>query len=160
MNLASRVRQNASMPNIAALLKSEISRVARKELRSELEPLKKASVQQRRTIAALRKQVDQMEKRLRQGAKRSNAVGEPSREASDLQGRQVRFSATRLAAHRAKLGLSAADYGQLVGVSGQSVYKWEQGNVRPRASQIQSLAAVRSLSKREAMQRLEAQSAG
>ena len=38
-----------------------------------------------------------------------------------------RFSATRLAARRAKLGLSAAVYGKLVGMSGATIYLWEQG---------------------------------
>ena len=33
-----------------------------------------------------------------------------------------RFSATRLAADREKVGLSAAAYGQLVGVSDQKIY--------------------------------------
>jgi len=32
--------------------------------------------------------------------------------------RTYRFSATRLAAHRAKPGLSAADYGKLIGMIG------------------------------------------
>jgi len=37
---------------------------------------------------------------------------------------QRRFSPARLAATRKKLGLSAADFGALIGVSGQSIYKW------------------------------------
>jgi transcriptional regulator with XRE-family HTH domain len=43
----------------------------------------------------------------------------------------------------------------LVGVSGQSIYKWEQGEVRPRAAQLQALAAVRGIGKCEALARLE-----
>jgi transcriptional regulator with XRE-family HTH domain len=43
----------------------------------------------------------------------------------------------------------------LVGVSGQSIYKWEQGEVRPRAAQLQALAAVRGIGKCEALSRLE-----
>lgn len=65
-----------------------------------------------------------------------------------------RFSAQRLAKHRASLGLSAQDYGRLVGVSGQSIYKWEAGDVRPRATQIEALASVRALGKRAAAARL------
>jgi len=38
------------MPNIAAVLKDEISRIARKEIRSETTSLKKASSQYRRDI--------------------------------------------------------------------------------------------------------------
>jgi hypothetical protein len=47
--------QNAPMPNIASILKTEISRVARKEVRTEIETLKKASTHHRASIAALRR---------------------------------------------------------------------------------------------------------
>ncbi|MEL4887363.1 helix-turn-helix domain-containing protein [Pectobacterium betavasculorum] len=56
-----------------------------------------------------------------------------------------RFSATRLAAHRTKLGLSAAAYGQLAGVSGQTIYNSEQGGARPRPAQLNALVAVRAI---------------
>jgi len=143
------------MPNIASILKAEISRVARKEVRVEIETLKKASVAHRASIADLRRQVSALEKELRRvvkgTARPAMAIG-PDAEAPARTKR--RFSATRLAGHRAKLGLSAAIYGQLVGVSGQTVYHWEQGKARPRAAQLESLAAVRDLGAREAAERL------
>lgn len=143
------------MPNIASILKAEISRVARKEVRVEIETLKKASVAHRASIAELRRQVSALEKELRRvvkGASRSSAAVASGAEAAA--GTKRRFSATRLAAHRAKLGLSAVSYGQLVGVSGQTIYHWEQGKARPRAAQLESLAAVRDLGAREAAERL------
>lgn len=114
--------------------------------------------QHRSTIAALRKKVGQLEKQLR----RAGAAGSRAHPAKDAaveseQPRKVRFSARRLAAHRAKLGISAADYGKLVGVTGQSIYAWEQGKSRPRASQMQALASVRGLGKREVQARLTAE---
>ena len=42
------------MPNIAALLKQEITRLARREVRAQVQATKKASTQYRRHIAALR----------------------------------------------------------------------------------------------------------
>ncbi|WGT62478.1 helix-turn-helix domain-containing protein [Variovorax paradoxus] len=69
-------------------------------------------------------------------------------------GTKRRFSATKLGTHRAKLGLSAASYGQLVGVSGQTIYHWEQGKARLRIVQFESLAAVRDLGAREVGERL------
>jgi DNA-binding transcriptional regulator YiaG len=44
--------------------------------------------------------------------------------------------------------------GALLGVTAQSVYKWEDGKARPRATQLQAIAAVRKLGKRAAAQRL------
>ncbi|WP_426391752.1 helix-turn-helix domain-containing protein [Variovorax sp. R-27] len=146
------------MPNIASILKSEISRVARKEVRAEMETLKKASVHHRAAIAALRRQVSSLEKELRnvtKGTARSARASEPDE--SDEGGTKRRFSAGRLAAHRTKLGISAASYGKLVGVSGQTIYHWEQGKARPRAAQLENLASVRGLSKHEVAQRLEAE---
>ena len=43
------------MPNIASVLKTEIARVARKEVRSEIGSLKKATATYRTEIAALKR---------------------------------------------------------------------------------------------------------
>jgi DNA-binding transcriptional regulator YiaG len=59
------------------------------------------------------------------------------------------------AALRARLGLSAKDFGRLVGVAGLTIYSWESGKSRPRQKQLAGLAAVRHLGKREAGKRLE-----
>jgi DNA-binding transcriptional regulator YiaG len=145
------------MPNIANALKAEIARVARKEVRAATEPLKKAAVQQRQVVAALRKKMAELEKNSRRTAR-----GSPSKAPASAvggEGPRRRFSPARLAKHRAKLGLSAADYGRLAGVSGQTIYKWEQGAARPRAAQLQALASVRSVGKREASSRLAETSA-
>ena len=142
------------MPNIAALLKDEIARIARKEVRAQTEDVRKASVQSRTHIAALRKRIDELErelKRVRKGAGRA----ERAPDGDDESGTPRRFSATRLAAQRRKLGLSAAEFATLVGVSGQSIYKWEHGEARPRAKQLEAIAALRGIGKREAVARLE-----
>lgn len=138
------------MANIASILKAEIARVARKEVRSEIESLKKASAQQRSAIASLRREVAALQKELRQAGRARSAEAQ----AQPAEDRQYRFSATRLAAHRKKLGLSAADYGRLVGMSGASVYLWEQGQARPRPEQVRLLGALKQLSRRAALERL------
>ncbi|WP_341887064.1 helix-turn-helix transcriptional regulator [Variovorax sp. YR752] len=146
------------MPDITSILKAEISRVARKEVRAEIETLKKASTSHRSAIADLRRQISALEKELRRvskGTTRQAAAATP--DDADGSDTKRRFSATRLAGHRAKLGLSAASYGALVGVSGQTIYHWEQGKARPRAAQLESLATVRSLGARDIAERLAAQ---
>ena len=144
------------MPNFAVVLKEEIARLARKELRSQTQELKKASAQYRAHIAALRKRVETLERQLK---KSNRAAGRAStarpEEEEQEQGTPRRFSAARLAAQRNKLGLSAADFAALLGVSGQSVYKWEHGESRPRARQLEAIAAVLGIGKREAAARLE-----
>lgn len=143
------------MPNIASILKAEISRVARKEVRAEIETLKKVSVAHRASIAELRRQVNTLEKELRGLAKGgARPTTAPDSDDGAATSTKRRFSATKLAAHRARLGLSAAIYGQLVGVSGQTIYHWEQGKARPRSAQLESLATVRDLGAREISERL------
>lgn len=141
------------MPNIAAVLKDEIARIARKEARAQTAEFKKASAQYRAHIAALRRRIEELERQLKRASKAAVAKGsEPDDD--DDQSVSRRFSATRLAAQRRKLGLSAADFAALIGVSGQSVYKWEHGEARPRARQLEAIAALRGIGKREAATRL------
>ena len=80
------------MTNIAQMLKSEISRVARREIRHEIEGLRKASAQQRSAIAALRREVAALQKQLRQ-ARRTNrkSADIDSAEASTSPGIARRF---------------------------------------------------------------------
>jgi ribosome-binding protein aMBF1 (putative translation factor) len=146
---------NGAMTNIASVLKSEIGRLARKEVKAEVAPLKKAVSQYRSSIAALKRQVQDLERQLRRKSRSTGSASSADKGGEEDGGVRLRFRAGGLASHRRKLELSAEDYGALVGVSGQSIYKWEQGEVRPRAAQLQALAGVRGIGKREALARLE-----
>ena len=55
-----------------------------------------------------------------------------------------RFRAMGVKAHRTKLGLSAENYGKLVGVSGVTIYKWESGKNKPQQAQKAKWLAIRS----------------
>ena len=56
---------------------------------------------------------------------------------------------------RRRAGLSAQDYGRLTGVSAQTIYSWESGQSKPRATALARWATVRGLGQREAARRLE-----
>jgi DNA-binding transcriptional regulator YiaG len=142
----------ASMPNIASVFKGEISRVARKEVRSELLGLKKAAGAHRAEIAALKRRVQALEQALRRSSETSTRIAAVA--AAEESSQALRFSAKGLASHRQRLGLSAEDCGLLVGASGQSIYNWEAGRARPRARHLPALAALRTLGKKEAAARL------
>ena len=140
------------MPNIASVLKEEILRLARKEVRSELESLKKASAQHRADLAELKRRVAGLEKQVTKVAKK--AQPKVAEEASGEESGRIRFSAKGLATHRQRLGLSAADLGALLGVSAQSIYHWESGKTKPRQQQVAAIAALRKMGKREVKARL------
>ncbi|MHC4540407.1 MAG: helix-turn-helix domain-containing protein, partial [Planctomycetota bacterium] len=67
----------------------------------------------------------------------------------------VRFTAKSLRSQRKRLGLSAADYGTLAGVTAQTIYNLENGLSRPRKQQLPVLASIRHMGKREVSARLE-----
>jgi DNA-binding transcriptional regulator YiaG len=140
------------MANIASLLKSEISRVARKEVRGEVAGLKKAVSSYRSEIAALKRRAATVESELRRLGK-TTARALPAA-AEEPAARAQRFSPKGLASQRKRLGLSALECGLLVGASGQSIYNWEDGKARPRAKHLQALAALRGMGKKDAAARL------
>jgi len=141
------------LPNIATVLKDEIARLVRKELRSENESLKKASSRYRADIAALKRRIDALEKQISvlNKAAPKKAAGNVDAESAT----RLRFSAQGVRSMRARLGLSAEKMGGLIGVSAQTIYNWEAETTRPRSEQIAAIAAVRKMGKREIMARLE-----
>lgn len=145
------------MPNIATVLKAEVTRLARKELRGETETLRKAVSSQRSELASLKRRVQDLEKALKLVAQVA-ASAKPPRPTvtADEEGGQFRFRAGGMAANRKRLGLSAADFGLLVGATGQSVYAWEAGKSRPRPQNLAAIAALRGVGKKEVVSRLAA----
>lgn len=143
--------------SLLSALKSEITRLARRAVKSEITSLQSNSATHRRHIAELRRRIDAMDreiKQLRREQPRPPAVD--ARDASEAQTPAAfRFRASGLKTHREMLGISADKYGRLVGVSGAAIYTWESGTNRPRASQLAAIAAVRKMGKREALAKLE-----
>src|SRR6185369_9109186 len=120
------------MANIATALKNEISRIARKEVRAETQQIKKQSAHYRSQIAAMKRQVAALDKQVRRNANGAKAVSTAPEVEESAGG--LRFRPKGFAAHRRRLGISAAQAGALLGVSGQSIYHWEAGKAKPRAS--------------------------
>jgi len=138
--------------NIGTVLKAEISRLARRELKAETSGLRKQVAQHRSQLAALKRQLHALERQVKTSAKGTRAAanadqGEPEK--------KFRFRAGGFANLRRRLGVSAEAMGELLGVTGQSVYKWESGKARPRARQLETIASLRGIGKKEATTRLE-----
>jgi len=140
------------MPNIGSMLKSEIARLARREIRHEVQPLRKTGAGYRREIAALKRKIANLE---RQAKRLSKSPAVSSATPSEATGTPTRFVAKGLRSLRQRLGLSAADLARLLGVSMQSVYNWERKKAVPRRSQVAAIVALRAISKKEAQTRLE-----
>lgn len=140
------------MPAITQVFRAEITRLARKEARGLVEPARKAATASRREVTALKRRVEQLERALaavQKSARTGKAAAAPAAEKS------LRFRPQGVRAHRDRLGLSAEDFGRLLGVSSQAIYNWEQGSARPRPAMLDKFASLRSIGKREALARLK-----
>jgi DNA-binding XRE family transcriptional regulator len=101
----------------------------------------------KRQVSTLQKKVSVLEKQV--------LKNNPVKTVLDTEYKNFRFTAKGLISQRKRLGLSAADYGKLVGVSAQSIYHWESEISRPRKQQLPAIGAVRTLGKKEALAMLE-----
>ena len=170
------------MANLTTVLKEEIARIARKEVRQQTAEAAKAAAGHRREVAALKRQVQDLERAVsaqrgqeaskpaepkakakktskKKGGKKAGQgrkAARPATTASAPRKPRVRFSGKALKAHRERLGLSADNYGKLIGASGLSIYNWEKEEARPREGNVAALMQIRGIGKREANKRLEA----
>ena len=140
------------MPNIMSALKSEISRLARKEAMQVVAPVKKASANYRGLIAGLRKQIDALQNEV---AALRRAAPKAEKFLASKTEPQGRFWITGkgVRALRKRLGLTQAQFGKLAGVSVPTVTKWEgakgKAPIRLKAA-IVRLQAMRGMGKKEA----------
>ncbi len=112
------------MSNILKELKAEIFRLARKEIKGELAQVKKINATQRGLIAALRRQVDALQREM---AVMRKAAPEVEKVLGAKKAPEGRFwiTAKGVKALRKRLGLTQAQFGKLAGVSGQTIVNWE-----------------------------------
>ena len=141
------------MPNILPSLNEHIRKQARRDLKPLIAEAKKRSSEHRRSIAALKREVLKLRREL--SAIKKHLPEGPKQPQGEVS-QKFRLRIDGLKTHRAKLGLSAKDYGKLMGVSGLTIYNWEAGKSKPRRSQLPRIASVRGIGKREAIERLKA----
>ncbi len=141
------------MPNLQSVFGQEIRRLARKEIRSELEATKKAVARHRREITELKRRNKALERTVSylQSRETKRLKAEPSKAEPP---RGTRFSVRSLKAQRRKSGLSQADYASLVGVNKTTIYNWERGRIKPGGKHLATLVSLRGIGKREAQKRL------
>jgi len=141
------------MSTIAAVLKQEITRLARREARNLVKPLHKASARFRKDIAELKRENAKARAEMLRLQRQASSVGTAPNKETPAE--KVRFTVASVKSQRRRLGLSAADFGTLIGVTAHTVYKWEHGTSKPRSAQVAAFAALRGIGKREANTQLE-----
>ena len=122
------------MANLAAAIKEEIQRLARKEIKSQTGSTKQAVSQYRREIASLKRQMRKQETKIAfLEAHEKKRMAEPVDAEDTAEG--VRFYSRSVKAASGCGWTSGCHYAKLVGVSSLTIYNWEHGKTRPRQEQ-------------------------
>jgi DNA-binding transcriptional regulator YiaG len=135
-------------------LQSEITRLARKEIKKELDSVKRVNAAQRGYIADLRREVTELQKdvaRLQKATGKAAPVVEEATQNFWISGKGV-------ASLRKRLQLTQAELGVLADVSTQSVVKWEkhEGKIPFRQEKTAArMQVIRGMTKTEAWTELE-----
>ena len=114
------------MPNIAKVLKDEVSRVARRETKKAVASVSRPAAGLRRTAADLKRRVAQLEKELRllwktiDGQTKAHSPSAP--ETAD----KARITAKGMRSLQRRLRLSGQEFARLLGITPQVVYGWEK----------------------------------
>jgi len=146
------------MGKMEQTLKSEITRLAKKQVRATYLPLARDVRRLKRTVSALRKTVavlarlgaELQTERQAQGAKLAAAPQEV---------KAARISPGLIKKLRARLGITQSELATLVGVSTSAVGSWEYGKAKPEGHNREALVALRKLGKREVARVLAAKAA-
>nr|ACB12994.1 putative transcriptional regulator [Hydrogenophaga sp. PL2G6] len=146
------------MTTYAIAAKQEMTRVARKVMRPEMESMRADSAAQRKRVLDLERRVRSLEAALAalQIDLRSPRVQKDQGGSAALgsQAQSSSFDAIGFADHRKQLGLTQAQMAKLLGTSALSVYKWERAGVIPRRAQQEKIESVMKLGKRAAAAKL------
>ena len=138
------------MPDFKSTFQDEVRRLARKELKAFEAKIN----EQKKTISALTKRVNELEKK--QAAAVKSAAVKPAAEAVQAaapaaDGRKARFSPKSLVKIKKKYSLSQKALAILLGVTPFTVSHWEIGKNRPRTNQIEAFSALAKLGKRKVL---------
>ena len=139
------------MANLLQSLNEEIRRLARKEMKRAIDPMKQQ-------LSALRKVVYALKDDLKAEAAKKRVKASPVMAAAPAEGEGTKFriNTKGIVALREKLGISQAKFGALIGVGALCVSSWEAGRSHPRRAQVQKLATLRKMGKREVARLLAA----
>ena len=133
------------MPDFKQSFQEEVRRLARKELKALDEKIN----EQKKTINALLKRINDLEKK--QAAPAASAAPAKKQEAPAVDGksRKVRFSPKSISKFRKKYSISQKALAKLLDVTPFTVSHWEIGKNRPRPVQIEAFSALSKLGKRK-----------
>ena len=141
------------MGKLEGIIKDEIIRLAKREMRMNFVPLRRdvrslkiTASQLRKSVLGLQRLVSQQEKQM--GPK-------PVPEVTPEEMKKVRFSPRLIKSLRKHLGVSQREMAKLAGVTVGAVFQWEKGKFEPKDDKKKILVGLRKLGRREVRKLLE-----
>ena len=141
------------MPKIESVLRSEIIRMAKREVRSMFLPLKRNAWQMKTKLSGLTKMLAPIDRVVKEKMHREET--RPKLEASLEEVKASRLTPDRIRGLRRKLGISQRELAILTGASLGAILSWEKGKFKPKPEKKTTLVALRKLGKREVRKILE-----
>jgi DNA-binding transcriptional regulator YiaG len=152
-------KEEGLMGKFEGMIKSEIVRLAKREVRKISVPLardvwslKSAVSQLRKTVLVLQRITAQQQKELEKG--------EIPLEAAPEEVKVSRFSPRLIRSLRGHLGITQKELAILTGVTVGAVHLWESGQFKPSDKKKAVMVALRKLGRREVRKLVERKSAG
>lgn len=142
------------MGKLEGIIKSEIVRLAKREVRKISVPLGKDVWLLRNMVSQLRRTVSALE-RITAGQEAEARRGKVQLEANPEEVRIARFSPRLIRSLRKHLGITQNELAILAGVTVGAIHQWESGIFVPRAEKKGVLVALRRLGRREVRKLLE-----
>jgi DNA-binding transcriptional regulator YiaG len=147
------------MPNIAKVLREEISRISRHEAKVAVMPVRKSNAKVRPDVADLKNRLSALEKEVKRlNIVVINLVSTQPAPATAPVDDKVRILGRGVKSLRRKLGLTQEEFAKLTGVSAQGVRFWERqpGMLNLKDASKAAIMAIKGIGKVEARQRLDA----
>ena len=145
------------MPNVAQLLKAEITRLAKREVKAGVATIKADNIKLKKSNADLKRRVAQLERDNRRLVAAENKRIKEVPEIVPEKAEKARITAKGMRSLRKRLGLSQAAFAKLLGVSAQIVQVWErkEGPLNVRDTTRAAILSIRGIGAREAKAKLE-----
>ena len=135
------------MAKIEGVIKAEIMRLAKREVRAVFRPLRREVWQMSTKLSGLSKGIASLNRMAKELHLEEKA--KPKLEATPEEVKISRLTPERISRLRKKLGISQRELGILTGATIGAVLSWEKGKFKPKGEKKTALVALRKLKKRE-----------
>jgi DNA-binding transcriptional regulator YiaG len=158
MPFANKGKEEGLMAKFEMIIKSEIMRLAKREIRKialplgrDVRSLKSAVSKLRKAVLILQRITAHQQKELEKGKKPLEAAPEEVKAS--------RFSPRLIRSLRGHLGITQKELAILTGVTVGAIHQWESGQFKPSMKKKAVMVALRKLGRREVQKLLEGKKA-